>query len=104
LGLELQADHAAHEIGFHQCRLTGDEGARRTSALTPTRLRRYGLTILMFGVRRSDDGHVWHQWRSEVGYALCGGNAGVMERSRQFFDKTDRERNGATATPLEGAR
>jgi hypothetical protein len=38
------------------------------------------------------------------GYALCGGNAGVMERSQQFFDKTDRWRNGATATPLEGAR
>jgi hypothetical protein len=38
------------------------------------------------------------------GYALAGGNAGVMERSQQFFDKTDRGRNGATATPLEGAR
>jgi hypothetical protein len=38
------------------------------------------------------------------GYALCGGNAGVMERSQQFFDKTDRGRIGATATPLEGAR
>jgi hypothetical protein len=37
------------------------------------------------------------------GYALCGGNAGVMERSQQFFDKTDRGRN-ATATPPEGAR
>ena len=22
------------------------------------------------------------------GYALCGGNAGVMERSQQFFDKS----------------
>jgi hypothetical protein len=38
------------------------------------------------------------------GYALCGGDAGVTERSQQFFDKTDRERYGATATPLEGAR
>ena len=37
------------------------------------------------------------------GYALADGNAGVMERSQQFFDKTDRERYGATATPLEGA-
>ena len=32
------------------------------------------------------------------------GNAGVMERSQLFFDKTNRGRNGATATPLEGAR
>jgi len=24
------------------------------------------------------------------GYAMCGGNAGVMERSQQFFDKADR--------------
>ena len=38
------------------------------------------------------------------GYALCGGNAGVKERSQQFFDKTDCGRNGATATLLEGAR
>ena len=38
------------------------------------------------------------------GYALCGGNAGVMERSQLFFDKTDRGRTGATATPPEGAR
>ncbi len=38
------------------------------------------------------------------GYALCGGNAGGTERSQQFFDKTDRGRNGATATRLEGAR
>jgi hypothetical protein len=38
------------------------------------------------------------------GYALCGGNAGVMERSQQFFDKTDRGGNCATATPLEGTR
>jgi hypothetical protein len=34
------------------------------------------------------------------GYALCGGNPTVQERSQQFFDKTDRGRNGATATPL----
>jgi hypothetical protein len=38
------------------------------------------------------------------GYTLCGGNAGVMERSQQFFDRTDRGRIGATATPPEGAR
>jgi hypothetical protein len=38
------------------------------------------------------------------GYALCGGNAGVMDRSQQFLDKTDRGPNGATAPPLEGAR
>ena len=38
------------------------------------------------------------------GDALCGGNAGVTERSPQFFDKTDRGRNGTTATPPEGAR
>jgi hypothetical protein len=37
------------------------------------------------------------------GYALCGGNARVMERSQRLFDKTDRERNGARATPLKGA-
>jgi hypothetical protein len=34
------------------------------------------------------------------GYALCGGNTSVMERPQQFFDKADRGRNGATATPL----
>jgi hypothetical protein len=38
------------------------------------------------------------------GYALCGNNASVMEQSQQFFDKTDRRRNGATAIPMEGAR
>ena len=38
------------------------------------------------------------------GYALRGGNAGVMARSQQFFDTTDRGRIGATATPPEGAR
>ncbi|MDT5303805.1 MAG: hypothetical protein QOG79_7229 [Mycobacterium sp.] len=38
------------------------------------------------------------------GYALCGGDAGVMERSQQFFDKTDRGRNGTAATRLEGVR
>ena len=32
--------------------------------------------------------------------ALCGGNTTVMERSQRFFDKADRGRNGATATPL----
>jgi hypothetical protein len=34
------------------------------------------------------------------GYALCGGNATVQERSQQFFDKVDRGRAGATASPL----
>ena len=34
------------------------------------------------------------------GYALCGGNPSVMERSKQFFDKTDKGRAGATANSL----
>jgi enoyl-CoA hydratase/carnithine racemase len=34
------------------------------------------------------------------GYALCGGNTTVMERSQQFFDKVDRGRAGTTSTPL----
>jgi enoyl-CoA hydratase/carnithine racemase len=34
------------------------------------------------------------------GYSLCGGNISVMDRSQQFFDKVDRGRAGATATPL----
>lgn len=34
------------------------------------------------------------------GYALCGGNTTVMDRSQQFFDKADRGRAGNTATPL----
>ena len=34
------------------------------------------------------------------GYALCGGNQTVMERSRQFFDKTDKGRAGATSNTL----
>jgi enoyl-CoA hydratase/carnithine racemase len=34
------------------------------------------------------------------GYALCGGNQTVMERSQKFFDKTDKGRAGATATSL----
>lgn len=34
------------------------------------------------------------------GYALCAGNRSVQERSQEFFDKTDRGRAGATATPL----
>jgi hypothetical protein len=38
------------------------------------------------------------------GLALRDGNASVMERSQQLFDKTDRGRNCATAAPLEGAR
>jgi enoyl-CoA hydratase/carnithine racemase len=45
---------------------------------------------------------LYDQLRVEAmwGYALCGGNTTVMERSQQFFDKVDRGRNGATATPL----
>jgi hypothetical protein len=38
------------------------------------------------------------------GLAPRGGNARVMKRSHQLFDKTDRGRNCPTATPLEGAR
>lgn len=34
------------------------------------------------------------------GYALCGGNASVMERSQEFFDRTDKGRVGSTPTPL----
>jgi enoyl-CoA hydratase/carnithine racemase len=34
------------------------------------------------------------------GYALCGGNPTVAGRSRDFFDKADRGRAGATATSL----
>lgn len=34
------------------------------------------------------------------GYALCGGNASVAERSEQFFNKSDAGRSGVTATPL----
>ncbi len=34
------------------------------------------------------------------GYALCGGNQSVMERSQQFFDKTDRGRAGNTSNAL----
>jgi enoyl-CoA hydratase/carnithine racemase len=45
---------------------------------------------------------LYDQLRVEAmwGYALCAGNATVMERSQQFFDKADRGRAGATATPL----
>jgi hypothetical protein len=45
---------------------------------------------------------LYDQLRVEAmwGYALCGGNATVMERSQQFFDKVDRGRAGATSTPL----
>src|SRR6202035_5115296 len=45
---------------------------------------------------------LYDQLRVEAmwGYALCGGNTTVMERSQQFSDKADRGRAGATATPL----
>jgi hypothetical protein len=34
------------------------------------------------------------------GYALCAASKTVDERTREFFDKTDRGRAGETATPL----
>jgi len=34
------------------------------------------------------------------GYALCGGNPTVMDRSQDFFDRSDRGRVGTTPTPL----
>jgi enoyl-CoA hydratase/carnithine racemase len=34
------------------------------------------------------------------GYALCGGNPEVVRRSQEFFDKQDKGRVGANATPL----
>src|SRR5713226_7357006 len=34
------------------------------------------------------------------GYALCGGNPAVVRRSQEFFDKQDKGRVGANATPL----
>jgi hypothetical protein len=34
------------------------------------------------------------------GYALCGGNPAIGERSRDFFAKTDKGRAGATANRL----
>ena len=45
---------------------------------------------------------LYDQLRVEAmwGYALCGGNTTVMDRSQQFFDKVDRGRNGQTSTPL----
>ena len=45
---------------------------------------------------------LYDQLRVEAmwGYALCGGNQTVMERTQQFFDRTDRGRAGSTPTPL----
>jgi hypothetical protein len=45
---------------------------------------------------------LYDQLRVEAmwGYALCGGNTTVMERSEQFFDKVDRGRAGASANQL----
>jgi hypothetical protein len=45
---------------------------------------------------------IYYQLRVEAmwGYALCGGNTTVVERSQQLFDKVDRGRAGATTTPL----
>jgi len=34
------------------------------------------------------------------GYALCGGNQSVMDRSQQFFEKTDKGRAGKTSSDL----
>jgi enoyl-CoA hydratase/carnithine racemase len=34
------------------------------------------------------------------GYALCGGNPALVQRSQDFFDKRDRGRVGVTSTPL----
>jgi len=34
------------------------------------------------------------------GYALCGGNPAIVERSQEFFAKNDRGRAGTKATPL----
>jgi enoyl-CoA hydratase/carnithine racemase len=34
------------------------------------------------------------------GYALCGGNPGIVERSPAFFDKSDRGRAGTKSTLL----
>jgi hypothetical protein len=50
----------------------------------------------IIGRRLYDQLRVEAMW----GYALCGGNMSVMERSQQFFDKVDRGRAGATATSL----
>lgn len=34
------------------------------------------------------------------GYALCGGNPALVQRSQDFFEKSDRGRVGVTSTPL----
>jgi enoyl-CoA hydratase/carnithine racemase len=34
------------------------------------------------------------------GYALCGGNPAIIQRSQEFFDKSDRGRVGTKPTPL----
>lgn len=48
------------------------------------------------------DHPIYDQLRVEAmwGYALCGGNTTVVERSQQLFDKVDRGRAGAPSTPL----
>lgn len=45
---------------------------------------------------------LYDQLRVEAmwGYALCGGNMSVMERSRQFLEKEDKGRAGSTANTL----
>jgi len=34
------------------------------------------------------------------GYALCGGNPVIVQRSQEFFEKKDKGRAGANATAL----
>jgi enoyl-CoA hydratase/carnithine racemase len=38
------------------------------------------------------------------GYALCGGNPTVMDRSQEFFDRVDPGRSGSSTTPIAGPR
>src|SRR5207245_2988525 len=35
-----------------------------------------------------------------LGYAICGDNPAIVQRSAEFFDKADRGRVGKTSTPL----
>ncbi|HEX4094976.1 MAG TPA: enoyl-CoA hydratase-related protein [Trebonia sp.] len=36
-----------------------------------------------------------------LGYAICGDNQAIRERSRQFFDRTDAGRIGTTPVPVD---
>ncbi|MCW2758118.1 MAG: enoyl-CoA hydratase/isomerase family protein [Nocardioidaceae bacterium] len=42
------------------------------------------------------------QLEALLGYAICGDNPAIRERSAQFFDKTDEGRAGTHATGLDG--